>query len=130
MKIPDYIKEIINNQELHTICTASKDGHPNIVYVKFLKVYDDDKVLVANNKFHKTEQNLKENPRMSFVVIEDKKAYQIKGSTETHTQGPVFDDTVSWVKEKRPDMYPKAGVLINVEEIYNGAEKIEESTKN
>jgi predicted pyridoxine 5'-phosphate oxidase superfamily flavin-nucleotide-binding protein len=128
MKIPEYIQEVINNQELHILSTSTKNGVPNIIYLKFLKVYNDKQILVANNKFFKTEKNLIENPKISFVVLdtENKKSYQIKGTTEFHKDDLVFEDTAKWVEEKRSSskIYPKSGVVVNVEEIYCGAEKV------
>jgi len=128
MKIPKHIQEIINKQELHILSTSTKDGIPNIIYLKFLKVYNDKQILIANNIFFKTEKNLLENPRISFVVLDKKtrKSYQIKGTTEFHKDDKIFEDAVKWVEDKRsgPTTYPKSGVILNVEEIYCGAEKI------
>ena len=70
MKIPKHIQEIIDKQELHILSTSTKDGLPNIIYLKFLKVYNDKQILIANNKFFKTETNLLENPKISFVVLD------------------------------------------------------------
>lgn len=130
MKIPKYIQKIINKQELHILSTSTKEGIPNIIYLKFLKIYNDKQILIANNKFFKTEKNLIENPRLSFVVLdkENKKSYQIKGTIEFHKDDKIFEDTVKWVKDKRssPTTYPKSSIILNVKEIYCGAEKISE----
>lgn len=127
MKIPKHIQEVIKNQEIHMLATSTKEGVPNIIYVTFLKVYRDDQVLIANNKFFKTERNLIENPRISFVVFdkENRKAYQLKGTVEMHKENSVYEDTVEWVKTVRPEMdSPKAGIILHVEEIYSGKEKV------
>ena len=128
MKIPKYIQEVINKQELHILSTSSKKGIPNIIYLKFLKVYNNEQILIANNKFFKTEKNLLENPIISFVILdkENKKSYQIKGTIEFHKDDQIFKDTVKWVEDKRSVsvIYPKSGIILNVKEIYCGAEKI------
>ena len=127
MKIPKYIQAVINKQEVHVLSTATKEGIPNIIYLTFLKIYNDEQILIANNKFSKTEKNIIENPRISFVVFdkENKKAYQLKGDVEIHQDDEIYEDTVEWVKTKRPDMNsPKSGVILNVKEIFCGAEKI------
>ncbi len=128
MKIPEYIRNIIDNQDLHVLSTSTKNGVPNIIYLKFLKVYNDEQILIANNKFHKTEHNLTENPRLAFVVLdpENMRSYQIKENVEFHEDDEVFEETLSWVKQKRPhpNIYPRSAVIVNVEEIYCGAEKI------
>ena len=130
MKIPKHIQEIINKQELHVLSTSTKEGTPNIIYLKFLKVYNNEQIIIANNKFFKTEKNLLENPKISFVVLDkkNKKSYQIKGTAEFHKDDQIFEETVRWVKDERsnPTTYPKSGIILNVKEIYCGAEKISE----
>jgi len=73
MKIPKYVQEVINKQELHILSTSTKEGIPNIIYLKFLKVYNDEQILIVNNKFFKTEKNLLKNSRIAFVVLDKKK---------------------------------------------------------
>ena len=133
MKIPEKAQKAIVGQDLHLVATASREGKPNLIYVKFLRVYNEKRLMVANNKFFKTEKNLLENPKMAVVVLDKEtgKAYQLKGSVEIHKEGNVFEECVKWVKETRikeskPEMVPKAAVVLNVEEIYCGAERIEE----
>jgi uncharacterized protein len=129
MIIPKYIQEIIDKQELYVLSTSTKEGTPNIIYLKFLKVYNNEQILIANNKFFKTEKNIIENPRISFVVLdtENRKAYQLRGNVEIHKDDKIYEDTVEWVKAKRPDMNPpKSGIILNVKEIYCGVEKISE----
>ena len=129
MRIPKYIQEITDKQELHTLSTSTKEGIPNIIYLKYLKVYNNEQILIANNKFFKTEKNLLENPKISFIVFdkENGKAYQIKGDVEIHKNDKIYEDTAEWVKTNSPDMNPpKSGIILNVKEIYSGAEKISE----
>ena len=108
------------------IATSDKNGVPNINYVSFLKEYDDETIVLADNKYFKTLNNLKTNPVLSFVVLDPdaKKAYQVKGKIEYITEGEKFDYTVEWVKSKRPDLTPKGAVFMTVDEIYCGAEKL------
>ena len=127
MKIPKHIQEVINKQGVHILSTSTREGVPNIIYLTFLKVYNDEQILIANNKFSKTEKNIIENPRISFIILdkENKKAYQLKGNVEIHDNDKIYEDTANWVKTKRPDMSPpKSGIILNIKEIYCGAEKI------
>ena len=129
MKIPKYIMDVIDKQELHILSTSTKEGVPNIIYLKFLKVYNNEQILIANNKFSKTEKNIIENPRISFVVFDkgNRKAYQLKGNIEIHKDDKIYEDTVEWVKTVKHDTNPpRSGVILNVEEIYCGAERISE----
>jgi predicted pyridoxine 5'-phosphate oxidase superfamily flavin-nucleotide-binding protein len=128
MKIPKYIQKAINDQELYVLGTSSKDKMPNLIYVKFLKVYNDSQILIADNKFFKTDKNLKENSQMSFLILDKNtgKSYQLKGSVEIYQNGPIFEETVKWVEELRSSSttQAKSAVILNVEEIYSGANKI------
>ncbi len=129
MKIPKHIQKLINEESIHILSTSSKDGIPNTIYLKFLKVYNDQQILIANNKFFKTEKNLIENPNMSFLIFdkENKKAYQLKGNVEFHKDDEIFSETVKWVEKERlsPGTFPKSGILMTIKEIYSGAKRIE-----
>ena len=65
---------------------------------------------------------------VSYEDKENRKAYQIKGTVEFHKEDQIFKDTVRWVKDKKlaSTTYPKSGIILNVKEIYCGAEKISE----
>ena len=111
MKIPEKVKKAIAVQDLHLVATASREGKPNLIYVKFLKIYNEEKLMVANNKFFKTEKNLLENPKMAGVVLDKEtgKAYQLKGSVEIHKKGNVFElfSRVKLEPKKRNRYYKK-----------------------
>ena len=126
IKIPDEVRKAIDKTSPVCIATSGKNGIPNIVYITYLKIYDENTVVIADNKFNKTEKNLDENPFISFVVLDPdtRKSYQIKGSTECYKAGEKYDYAVEWVHVKHPQMTPKAAFYIDVNEIYCGAEKL------
>ncbi len=128
MKIPKYIQKVINEQGLYVLGTSSKDKMPNLIYVKFLKIYNDSQILIADNKFFKTEKNLKDNSQISFIILDkdNGKSYQLKGNVEVYKNGPIFEETVKWVEELRSGstIQAKAAIILNIEEIYSGANKI------
>jgi len=130
MKIPEHIQKLINEESIHIMSTSSKEGIPNINYVKFLKVYNDEQILIADNKFFKTEKNLLENPKISFILLdkENKKSYQLKGTVEFHKDDEIFSETIKWVEKERlgSSTFPKSAIIMTVKEIYSGAEKISE----
>ena len=125
-KLLPEVKTAIEKTSPVCISTANKEGIPNIVYVTFLKIYNDETIVIADNKFCKTLENLKENPVISFVVLDKdvKKAYQIKGKVEYVTAGEKYDYTFKWVQDKRADLKPKGAAFLSVDEIYCGAEKL------
>ncbi len=121
VKMPPEVKETIDNQRPIPIATASNDGVPNVALVGLLKILDDETILIANNYFKKTEANIKENPKISFVVHDGKakRAYQVKGSVELVTSGSIYDDMVEWVHARNVNLPAKAAAVMHVEEIFN-----------
>ena len=121
-KIPDVVKKAISKQELFCVATSSSKGIPNVVYIKYLKVVDDETILIGDNYLHKTRDNIVNNGKIAFAVLDEEKgSFQIKGTARRLTEGTMFDEVQKWVTEKLPKA---AAVVMNVEEIYNGAEII------
>ena len=119
-KIPNVVKKAISKQELFCVATSSSKGIPNVVYIKYLKVVDDETILIGDNYLHKTRDNIVNNGKIAFAVLDEEKgSFQIKGTARRLTEGTMFDEVQKWVTEKLPKA---AAVVMNVEEIYNGAE--------
>jgi hypothetical protein len=53
-----------------TSSTSSANGIPNVALVGFLKVMDPETIMISDNFFLKTEDNLKHNPKIAFVVYD------------------------------------------------------------
>jgi len=121
-KLTDAVKKAMSKQEIFPVATSDQDKIPNVVYIKYLKVVDDQTVLIADNYLNKTRDNILDNGRIAFAVRDDEKgSYQIKGTAQRITQGPMFEQVQQWV----PDNLPKlAAVVMKVESIYNGAQQI------
>jgi predicted pyridoxine 5'-phosphate oxidase superfamily flavin-nucleotide-binding protein len=120
-QLTDEIKKAISQQEIFPVATSSQEGIPNVVYIKYLKVIDDQTILIADNYLNKTRDNILSNGKIVFAVRDDKKgSYQIKGASERLTEGTMFDEVQKWVS----DELPRAAIVMTVEEIYNGAERI------
>lgn len=130
--MPKEVMETIEKQTEIPIATASLDGTPNVAFVGFLKVLNDETIMISDNFFKKTAANLKNNPRIAFVVYDGytKKSYQIKGSVKIDISGDYYNAMVGWVDSIMPDLPKKAAVIVHVEEVYdsqpgpNAGEKI------
>lgn len=104
------------------LTTVNKEGIPNSIYATCVSKYDEETLVVANNFFSKTLDNIKAGSNGSILFITDKgEAYQVKGSIEYHTKGPVFDDMKKWNPEKHPG---HGATALKVEDVYSGAEKL------
>lgn len=103
--------------------TVDTDAMPNTIYVTCVKRISDDKIVLADNKLSKTKENIKSGSKATLLYItKEKKAFQLKGSLDYLTEGDVYEDMKNgWLDKK----YPGHGaVLLNVEEVYSGAEKL------
>jgi len=155
MKIPAEIKEMINEKarapRIH-FATSTKDGKPNVIPIGYVEVIGDDEVLIVDTLMDKTRNNLEENPQVAIAVevMDDFKAYQLKGTAKIFTGGKVFEKALEIQKRRdtrRKERYarkgieepewlrgihqrkPKAAVVVTVEEIYstiNPEQKIQE----
>ena len=121
-QLPKEVREAISKQEVFSVATSSLEGVPNVIYVKYLKVIDDETILIAENFFHKTRENILNNPRAAFAVRDEEKgSFQVKSSLKRLTSGPMFEEIQKWC----PDELPReAAVILHVEEVYNGAKRL------
>jgi len=104
------------------LSTVDAQGVPNSIYATCVSKYADDTLVVADNYFDKTKQNILLGGKGAILFItHDNKAYQIKGSLEYHSSGPVYEDMKKWNPEKHPG---HAAVALKVEEVYKGSEKL------
>ena len=104
------------------LTTVDKEGVPNAIYATCVKKYSEDALVVADNYFHKTRNNIFSGSKGSLLFItEDRKAYQIKGSIEYHKDGDIFEDMKQWNPSKHPG---NAATALKIEEVYSGAERL------
>lgn len=125
IKLPTRIREAWNELDgPPVLATVDAQGAPNIIYATCVNFYGEDRVVVADNYFNKTRQNLLKGGRKGSLLFICKggKAYQIKGSLEYLTQGEIFDHMKTWNPAKHPG---HAVAVLQVEECYCGGERVE-----
>ncbi|MCP4722960.1 MAG: pyridoxamine 5'-phosphate oxidase family protein [Desulfobacteraceae bacterium] len=104
------------------LSTVNKGGIPNSIYATCVSKYGEDTLVVANNYFSKTLENIEAGSKGSILFITKAgKSYQVKGSIEYHKDGPVYEDMKKWNPKKHPG---HAATALKVEEAYSGAEKL------
>lgn len=120
-RLSSEIKNVINKQDVFPVATAASDGTPNVVPMTFVKILDDDNLLIVDNFMNKTKMNIDANPVMAISIwdLQTGKSYQIKGSTKVVDSGSVFEDAKAWVMEKMPQLQPKGAVILKVDKIYD-----------
>jgi predicted pyridoxine 5'-phosphate oxidase superfamily flavin-nucleotide-binding protein len=121
--LPETVKTAWENRADHYIfSTVDEKGLPNAIYVTCVKLYDD-KIVIADNKFQKTRQNILNGSKGSLLFItKEKKSFQVKGTLEYHNSGKLYDEMKKgWLAAKYPG---NAATVLYAEEAYSGAEKL------
>jgi hypothetical protein len=121
--LPEQISQAWQNHEGPVIlATVGADGAPNIIYVTCTGMHGADGLVVADNYFAKTRANIHAGSRGALLFRDPEgKAYQVKGTWEYHSEGPVFAAMKQWNPAKHPG---HAAALLRVEEVYSGAKRI------
>jgi predicted pyridoxine 5'-phosphate oxidase superfamily flavin-nucleotide-binding protein len=123
MKIPLIVKQAWEEREGPVVlATVDGAGQPNAIYAGSVSLYDDERIVIADNYFDKTRRNILAGSRGSVLFItRDMKAYQLKGILEYHEGGPIFEDMKKWNPPKHPG---HAAAVLLIREVYQGAERI------
>ena len=104
------------------LTTVDESGRPNAIYASCVKKYSENTLVVADNYFSKTRANILRGSKGALLFItKDGKAFQIKGSMDYEKQGAIYDDMKQWLD---PNFPGHAAAVLNVEEVYSGAEKL------
>ena len=121
--LPQRIIEAWENKEGPIIlATVSTEGVPNAIYASCVEMFNNEKLVVADNFFNKTRSNILAGSKGALVFItKEGKSFQVKGTIEYHESGDMFDFMKSWLNPKLPGI---AATVINVDEAYSGAEKL------
>jgi hypothetical protein len=119
-KIPESVRNAwTDRQGPVTFATVNAKGIPNIIYATCVSMHDDNTVVVADNYFQKTRQNIQLGSQGSILFItKDNKAFQVKGPLTYYTEGEIFDAMKQWNPEEHPG---HAAVALTVTEVYSGA---------
>ncbi len=117
------MKEIFAKQGTFVLATADLRGVPNAVPVGAVKILDDQTILVSDQYFQKTLENLKENPRVALSFWEMGEGFQVKGEATIYTEGKIYEETAAWIRKRSEEigrpLRSKGAVVIKITEIYS-----------
>jgi predicted pyridoxine 5'-phosphate oxidase superfamily flavin-nucleotide-binding protein len=116
--LTEEMKESLAGTKTAFFATSSKNSIPNVVPIGAFRVLDDGTLLISDQFFNKTLQNMVENPKAALSWWGEKGGYQIKGSVTIHTNDEVFKKDVAWMKEIRPNLKPKSAVILKITDVY------------
>lgn len=122
-KLPEIVsKAWENRKEAIVFTTLSKDGIPNSIYATCVSKMNDSQIVVANNFFNKTLENIQSGSMGSILFLtNDDKSYQIKGNVNYYTEGEIFKAMKKWNPENLPGL---GAAVIEIGEVYSGAKKL------
>jgi predicted pyridoxine 5'-phosphate oxidase superfamily flavin-nucleotide-binding protein len=121
VSIPKHVQDFLPGK-LAWVATASRDGEPNTTPKGTLKLLDENHVLFADLFSLKTRKNLLENKKVAVTVVDAAtgKGYQIKGTAEVLSSGPLFEATTKQLKESPKKLPPVQHVVkITVEAVFD-----------
>jgi hypothetical protein len=119
--IPTHVQEFFQGKTAW-VATATREGVPNVTPKGTVRVMDDQHVIFADLFSLKTRQNLEQNPHVAVTVIDPAtaKGYQIKGTAELVSSGPLYDQMAEQLKQSSPSLpSPKYVVKIAVNSVYD-----------
>ena len=112
------VKESLTGAKLVYLATSSQDRVPNVVPIAAFRILDDGTMLISDQFFNKTLQNIKENPKIALSWWGDKGGFQIKGTVTIHTNDEIFRQDVAWMKESWPRFVPKSAMIVKITDVY------------
>ena len=119
--IPKHVQEFLPGK-MGWVATATKDGVPNTTPKGSIRVLDDQHIVFADLFSFKTRQNLEQNPRVAVTVVDmaSHMGYQIKGTAELISSGPLYDQMAEELKQKSVGLPSlKYLVKITAEAVYD-----------
>jgi hypothetical protein len=121
VSIPKHVQEFFAGK-MGWVATATPDGVPNVTPKGSVKVLDDQHLVFADLFSLKTRQNLEQNKHVAVTVIDSAthKGYQVKGTAELLSSGPLFEQMAAGLKQAAPQLPPPQYVVkIGVEAVYD-----------
>ena len=122
-QMTEKIVELFEKVPTAIFATSTPDGIPNAVPVGAKKIIDNETILISDQFFNKTLENMKANPKVSLTFWEEHDGYQIKGSVTIETSGNRFEETAKWIEEMGNKigvpLKSKGAVILMIDEIYN-----------
>ena len=115
--IPENVKKVFE-ENLWFVSTWG-DG-PNVVPVGFKYVTEDDKFAIGALLLETTLENIRANGQVAIAVANPltAEAYQVKGTAELVTEGPVFNHYARLAEDTYHGMCPvKCAVIITPEQL-------------
>lgn len=105
------VKKVLTEQLWYV---ATMGDEPNVVPVGFKAVLEDGKLAIADVFMKVTKENVLANGKIAISVCDaaTTEAYQVKGTVEYVTEGPVYDMFAKLAEDTFKGAAPCKGALI------------------
>jgi uncharacterized protein len=96
------MKRVVGEQRLGFVATVCPDGTPNLSPKGTTAVWDDDHLVFANIRSPGTLANLRQNGNVEVNVVDPfvRKGYRFKGVASVLESGPLYDQALTFYKER------------------------------
>ena len=104
------------------LSTVDTKGMPNSMYATCTRMSEDGKIVIADNYFHKTRDNIGKGSYATVLFMTtDGRSFQAKGTLSLEHEGPYVTFMKSWNPTKHPG---RAAAVMTIIEVYSGAERL------
>ncbi len=108
VSIPEKVLQKLNGESVKVLVTADASGQPHAIVCGSIVSPAPDKVMVGEILMKKSSENLKANPKASFIVAAGMEAYTIDVANPVRiAEGPVLDG----MNEKLAAIHLKASAV-------------------
>lgn len=113
------IQEFVKKEKLGFVATVCADGTPNLSPKGTTTIWDGNHLVFADIFSPGTVENLLLNPSVEVNVVDIfiRKGYRFKGTGKVYSEGPLFEEVVSFYKAAGAKYAIKTIVLIKVERV-------------
>jgi nitroimidazol reductase NimA-like FMN-containing flavoprotein (pyridoxamine 5'-phosphate oxidase superfamily) len=110
--IENEAQELLKEEELCTLATASKDGIPEAATVRYMSD-DDFNIYINSGSTYRKYQNMKENPRVAVVINGEYRNIQLEGEAEE-----VAKEDSDYIVQMYKHKYGRSKYLTNDESVF------------
>jgi len=120
--LPEKVIENIKAMKTVVVATVSDVGVPNAVPVAAIVVKDSETILIGDNFFKKTAENVRRpNCYVAVTSWVGSKGYQVKGIGNYVTDGPDYETVKQAIKAIDPNLPAKGCIVMKVTDVFDVA---------
>lgn len=122
-KLPEEVIRAWEDREGPIILTTvNNEGVPNAIYASCVSMYDDEILIVADNYFNKTKENILNECKAAVLFMnKDQESFQIKGDIGYFIEGKYYEDMKGWNPSRHPG---HAAAVISIKKVFSGSKQL------